>query len=303
MNMRVVLPLLGIAYLAVLGSVAFAQGGMMGPGFPNFPGHAGYEIDHNLVLPQIAVGANYSTSLVLLNLGNQQYMSWVSEPNLRTTGRIHLFQPDGSRMLVSANGGSPGSEIPFDLQAGETVQFDLDFAGPDTSCWALIDVDEGGNSMGWGMMDDQEMHRGSRIMATAFYAHRDGARTVSRVGVMPSLYEMGRFFNAITPVQSRKGLFTGVAIVNTGPVTVTLDLLLKDQTGRNWATRQLNLQAGNQMARYIHELFPAIPDGFGGFLEVRSADEGVVTMGILESNGILTAVPTMHYGRFDRARP
>jgi ribosomal protein L5 len=49
---------------------------------------------------------------------------------------------------------------------------------------------------------------------------------------------------------------------------------------------------------FVHELFSSVlPADFKGFLEASSSDEGIVAMGLLVSQGIMTSVPMAHYGQ------
>ena len=272
--------------------------GMMGSGTPTFPGWEGHEMNQNLILPQVAVGDHYVTTLILMNLGNAQQMSWVSPQNLTTTGKIYLYNQDGTRMPVSINGASPATEIAFSLDPSKTVKFDLASPGSDKSGWALIAVDDSGNNSSWGMMDNQQMMRGRRLIATLFYTYRNGAQTVSRVGVIPSLYEMNHYFTSVLAAESQDDIYTGVAIVNTNAKPVSIQLTLKDANGQVVATKQLSLAAGSQFASFINQIFGnSVPSRLQGSMEVDASDEGIVTLGLLVSQGILTSIPTMHYGQ------
>ena len=120
----------------------------------------------------------------------------------------------------------------------------------------------------------------------------------SRVGVIPSMYEMGKFATSIISVQSRDDLYTGVAIVNTSANAITVTLRLKDSNGTVLATSPLSLNPGNQTAKFVHQLFSSVlPANFQGFLEVSSSDEVIVAMGLLVSQGIMSSVPMAHYGQ------
>jgi hypothetical protein len=162
----------------------------------------------------------------------------------------------------------------------------------------LIDVDEPATGSGWGMMDGQTMTRGMRIMADVFYTYSGPGQPTSRVGVVPSMYEMGKFATSLISAQSGDGLYTGVAIVNTGASAANVTLRLKDSNGDLLASAPLAIAPGNQVARFIDELFPSsVPAGFRGFVEVNTSGEGVVAMGLLVANGILTSIPTHHFGQ------
>jgi len=279
------------------GATALAQmpGGM---GNGTFMGYGGHNMDHDLILPQMVVGQHYSTSLLLLNMGDPRVMTWVSPQELTTTGKVYLYHQDGSRLQVSVNGGPPVSEFAFSLDPSRSAHYELSSAGSDTPGWALIDVDEPASGSGWGMMDGQTMTRGMRIMADVFYTYSDSGQPSSRVGVMPSMYEMGKFATSIISAQSNDDLYTGVALVNTNAKAVTVTLRLRDSDGNTLATSPLTLGPGNQVAKFINQIFPSnMPADFRGFLEVSSSDEGVVAMGLLFGQGLLTSLPMMHYGQ------
>ncbi len=283
-----------------LSPVAFGQGsGMMGSrNLPSLIGYGGHEMNQNLILPQVAVGQHYTTSIVLLNMANSQQMTWAAPQDLKTTGKMSFYKQDGSQLVVSVNGGTPSSEYAFSLDASQTTSFDLSFAGADTSGWALIGVDDNPSSSRMGMMDGIQMSRGARIMATVFYAYNDGSQVQSRVGVIPSMYEMGLFKTSLMAVESGQDLYTGVAIVNTSAATVNIQLQLKDMNGNVLATTPLSLAAGNQIAKFSGELFGnALPPGTQGLMEISTDADGVVALGLIVSQGIMTSIPVMHYGQ------
>ncbi len=278
----------------------FGQGsGMMGSGnLPSFIGYGGHEMNQNLILPQVAVGQHYDTSIVLLNMANSQQMPWLTPQDLETSGKIYFYRQDGSQLVVSVNGGAPASQYAFSLDASQTSSFELSFAGSDTSGWALIAVDDTPSGSGTGMMNGIQMSRGARIMATVFYDYKDGSQAQSRVGVIPSMYEMGLFKTSLMAVQSGQDLYTGVAIVNTGAGTVSIQITLKDASGNVLTTVQLSLAAGNQIAKFSGELFgDALPAGAQGFMQISANSDGVVALGLLVSQGIMTSIPVMHYGQ------
>ena len=90
----------------------------MGGSTGQVPGFQNHNLDHNLILPQVAVGQHYITSLLLLNLGNAQMMGWVSPQNLITSGKIYFYRQDGTPLPVSVNGGAAVPEFSFSLDPG-----------------------------------------------------------------------------------------------------------------------------------------------------------------------------------------
>jgi hypothetical protein len=70
-----------------------------------------------------------------------------------------------------------------------------------------------------------------------------------------------------------------------------------DANGQMLANKQILLPAGNQMARFIFEMFDGLPADFQGFLHIQTSDEGVVAMGLMMTDGIMTSIPMLHYGQ------
>ncbi len=281
-----------------LGAAAYAQMPGMGGGTTSFTGFQGHNMNFDLILPQVVVGQHYSTSILLLNMGNAQVMNWVPAQNLTTTGKLYFYHQDGTPLQVSVNNGAPSAEMAFSLGSSKSISYQLSASGSDTPGWALIDVDEPSSGAGWGMMDGATITRGMRLMADVFYTYTGEDQPSSRVGVVPSMYEMGRFATSRISVLSNSNMYTGVAIVNTSANAITVNLRLEDSSGNILSTIPLTLNAGSQVARFIHELFASVlTPNFQGFLEVDSGSDGIVAMGLLLSQGILTSVPMEHYGQ------
>jgi hypothetical protein len=289
--------------LAILTPVASAQNpGMMMPGtaLPTLPGYQGHELHENMVVPQFAVGEHYTTSILLFNMGNMTQIPWMSPQALQLMGTIYFYHQDGTPLQVRINGSNPVSEYPIALSASDSISLEMSSPGSDTSGWALITVNDDGTNP-WGMMNGQQMMRANRIMATAYYTFKQDGQVVSRAAIIPSIYEMQRYFTSLTPVQVQDGIDTGLAIVNTSAQSVMVQLTLKDVNGGTIATRQVPLAAGNQIARFIDEpqLFGgAITGIFHGFVQMDTSAEGVVGLGLFTTGGIMTSIPTQHHGAF-----
>jgi hypothetical protein len=89
------------------------------------------------------------------------------------------------------------------------------------------------------------------------HTYSDSRQPVSRVGVVPSMYEMGKFATSIISAQSNDNLYTGVALVNTNANAVTVTLRLRDSNGNTLATSPLTLNPGSQVAGFITQMFPS----------------------------------------------
>ncbi len=68
-NIRLVVFAGVLVFVLLSARISRAQGtGMMGPGMSGFMGFEGHQIDHNLIIPQIAVGQDYVTTISLINM-------------------------------------------------------------------------------------------------------------------------------------------------------------------------------------------------------------------------------------------
>jgi hypothetical protein len=279
------------------------HGGGSGEGYQSYYGWQGHDLEHNLVLPQVAVGGNTVTTIALFNMGNRQQMTWLDSEELVTTGTLYFFRQTGAALDVK-NEGQTRSEIRFSLEASEILFLEITAEGPVTPGWMLIKVDsddDGDDSSfgNWGRMDDHAIGRGERVMATAYYTIRNpNGKVDSQTAVMPAVFERGRFFNSVVTAQVSKSVNTGVALVNTSDTAASVRLVLRNSNGSEFVRRTIELKAGNQTARFVDELFSDIDfsAGFRGMLEIQTDDEGIVSMGLLMSDGVLTSLPTHHYG-------
>jgi hypothetical protein len=268
-------------------------------------GFGDHHMEHNLILPQVVAGGNSTTTLMLLNLGNMEQMPWAEEADLETRGTLHFFRQDGSPLMVEINGEGPASEHSFVLASGHSQALKLTGQGGLAQGWALVEVEDDAPPDGstWGNMDGHEVMRGERMVATAFYTLKDSqSRVIYQVGVMPAIYEREHFFSSLLAAQFGPDVNTGVGIVNSSSEDVTVTLRLKDADGELVVTRELPLKAGHQTASFITDFFEGeVPQGFQGVLEVTTEDEGVVTLGLLMTENILTSIPVHHHGGWTNA--
>lgn len=303
-----------LLFTAVLFTTA---GAMAASSQKSSPGHHGLERENNLVFAQMAVGEGIETNLSLLNVVDPQRVGPNGTP--LSSGTVHFFAQDGSALPVRINGGEPTAEFAFSLEPFEMVWLLLTAEGPTTPGWMLIEVDQrnsdddgeddsssamrgpgprngddGGSSDG-----NDDFESGERLLATAYFTTQDDqGAMISRVGVIPSKFLDDDYFTTVLAAQFSPGINTGAAIVNTGSSANTVQLRLRDVQGTLVASAPLTLEAGNQTARFIDELFPgSVPEGFQGFLEIDADSSGIVTLGLLQTDLILTSLPTRHYGR------
>ncbi|MFZ0427902.1 MAG: hypothetical protein WAO20_07280 [Acidobacteriota bacterium] len=274
-----------------------------------FSGWQGLEVERNLILPQVAVGGDITTTLVLGNLGSRLRQGWLSSDQLITTGSLHFFSSAGADLSVTI-GGVTAPEHTFSLGPSGVQFYEVTASGDVQTGWLLISVDDptGANSDSaatddWGYMDDQHVDRGKRLLATAYYTITDSTGAVeSQVAVLPAVLERARFFNSFLPVQYGNGIDTGVAIVNTGSEEAEIRLVLRNSAGETVAEEVLPISAGSQIARYVDQVFGSstLPQEFKGILEVTTDSDGIVTLGLLQTGRVLTSLPLYHFGRWHK---
>lgn len=275
----------------------------------SFEGWHGISVERNLVLPQVAIGGDITTTIVLANLGSRLRLGWLASDQLITSGTLSFFASSGDPMEVTI-GGSTASEHSFSLDPSGVQFLEVTAEGSVETGWVLIQVDDptAANAdstaeADWGYMDDQPVDRGKRLLATAYYTISDATGAVqSQVAVVPAVMEPARFFNAFLPVQYAEGIDTGIAIVNTGASDAQVSLVLRDTNGTSVAEEELTLGAGSQTARYVTQLFntSALPEAFKGILEVTTEADGLVTLGLLQTGRVLTSLPVYHFGRWQQ---
>jgi hypothetical protein len=232
-------------------------------------------------------------------------MDWLNDETLEVKGKISFFRQDGTPLSVSINEGAASSEYVFALESAEILFLEVKSKGPNVPGWALIEVEEPDTDTSWGMMDGQEMFRGQRISATGFYTLTgDSGELLSRVGVLPSMYERGRYFNSELIALYGGRANTGVAIVNTSSETVSVGMKRSNSEGDEVASTTLSFKPGKQVAQFIDQMFEdKLPDGFSGVLEISSQQDGIVVMGLMMTQGILTSIPVHHFGAWQGPGP
>lgn len=307
--MRSVRLWVGWSSLLLIGGVALAQmGGGMGPGGnhgpapDHFPGWQGHELEHNIILPQVAVGDQVTMTLVFTNMGTPRRMGWFEdEEDYTVTGTLRFFADNGDPLPVEIEG-ITDSQFPLNLEASAISYMEV--SAPSGSGlqkgWLLVEVNDGDQS-DWGFMDGHAVARGERLMVSAYYSilNQDG-ELASQVAVRPATFRRGLFGNSIVTAQFKETaagvVRTGFAIVNSGDEEASVDLRLVDGDGQEVAVNSLTLAAGAQEARFIDELFSSIPADFQGALELSTDADGVVSLGLLQTGLVTTSLPVHHYG-------
>ncbi|MGI8785519.1 MAG: IPT/TIG domain-containing protein [Acidobacteriota bacterium] len=188
----------------------------------------------SLVFPHIAIGGGFSTQVVLVNASNQ-----------RVAGKIRLTRSDGTPLLLGF-----GSELPYDIPPNGTFRAELTSAGDVQVGYAAVVLEQGA-----------AMPSGSAI-----FQIKKGNDVVSEAGVAAiAATRLARIF------VDNAGTRTAVAIASAGNPATVVTVTLIDRNGNAIATTTtLDLPAEGHRARFVHELFPGLPEGFSGLMEISS---------------------------------
>ncbi|NOZ14166.1 MAG: hypothetical protein GXO69_11085 [Acidobacteria bacterium] len=240
----------------------------------------GMEMEHNMVLPHIVLGGGYETELVFMNPGSGQEVS----------GTIYFYAQNGSELSVMYNGVSRSS-IEFTVPQSGYFSLKLGTPGDEQQiAWAVFI-----NSGDQPDAEDQDMYMGDHLFTSIFYKRFDtnSDRLATQVGVMGMRFMSGMGMGYGMMVRNDAHNITGFAIVNTSDAELTAALTLKNPDGTTFAERNLTLPAGNQMVDVLSDFFSGTADisTFEGTMEIRSDVEGLVPLGLINTDGIQTAIP------------
>ncbi|NOY23281.1 MAG: hypothetical protein GXO70_07210 [Acidobacteria bacterium] len=256
----------------------FAHGDGIGSGI--HMNQDGMEMEHNMVLPHIVLGGGYETELVFMNPGTGQEVS----------GTLYFYAQDGSDLSVIYNGISQSS---IEFTVPQSGYFSLKLGTPDDPqqiAWAVFI-----NSSDQPDADDRDMYMGDHLFVSIFYKRFDtnSDRMATQVGVMGMRFMSGMGMGYGMMVRNDDHNITGFAIVNTSDVEMTTTLTLNNPDGTTFAERNLTLLAGNQVVDILSNFFDGVADisTFEGTMEIRTDEEGMVPLGLINTDGIQTAIP------------
>ncbi len=212
----------------------------------------------SLTFPQVAIGGAYKTQIILISKSSQQ-----------VRGKIRLFRSDGTPFQLST-----GSEIAYQIEAHGAYRLELSDSGPVQAGYATISLDQG-----------DAIPSGTLI----FQMLRDGKlMTEAGVAAIPATTKARIFVD-------RAATETGLALASPGNPATAVTLKWLDRLGRPLGTTAVNLPAGGHAAKFAYELFPGLPSGFTGILEINSSVPVVPVTLMLTNNQrddlILTTMP------------
>ena len=235
-----------------------------------------------IFLPQIGAGGTLSTQILLINptsetLSGEIQLTGNDGLPLELELSVRSQQPGG----VVQGGPVTGSTFPFQLAPNGIFQGTLTSSAEVEAGYAVVTVQVG-----------------SRVPAgTAVFQFRDGdGRLVSQAGVgAMDPTSAARIFVDTARTQ------TGVALVNTGNQAVTVSFDVLDRNGNPIARETREMPAKGHMAVFVRQLFPNLPLGFTGVLEISAPSEVIPITLKLSRNSrgdlILTTLPVADLNR------
>ena len=185
------------------------------------------------------------------------------------TGTLHLNNDEGNPLTVDLNGEDVEGILDFEVPAGGMKVFQTDGAGPLAVGSATVTSD--------GPLSGVILFGGA-------------------VGVAGIGESLGLRLGLIAPVESNTAaeINTGIAVQNVSPVEATLDLTLRDATGGQVATAQVEMAAGGHWARFLPEIeWDVAPDlsDFEGILEVDSGGAEIAASVLQTRPGQFATMP------------
>lgn len=197
-----------------------------------------------LVFPQVVSGAEFRTEILLMNPGPSA-----------AEGEVAFRDRQGAEWMIATSRGS-GPRFPYQIPPG--------------GVWQLKTLDSGASPRAGYVMVAPRAGQAPPA-GNALFSSFPGGVLISQAGV-PSVPATTR---ARLFVSRRKAALeateTGIAIANTAGQEARVRLLLfADDGRRKFAEETLELAAGHQLARFLGELFTALPEQMNGVLTVES---------------------------------
>ena len=214
-----------------------------------------------LSLSQFADGGGWRTQVILVNPTDNPL-----------TGTIQ-FLGDGSATVaaspvtLTANGQAASS---FAYTIPRQSSFKLATSGtPSTTSSGSVRVTPTGNTVA--------------PSALLVFSYKPGAVTVSEAGVPAIQGSAFRMYAEVNNAAMPGPIETGVAVANLGSTagTVNFELFKLDGSAAGIPSTSLTLAANGHLAKFVQELFPALPLPFQGILRISSAAaSGISVVGL-----------------------
>jgi hypothetical protein len=250
---------------AVVGNRIFIPGGSPIEGFGTTAEADFFSVNEELLLPQFVTGGPYSTSIVITN----------PDP-LRTA--------DATVSLTNLNGGPLETNL-HEAASGDSVRSSITVLIPPLAARTVIGSEATSPRLKVGTA---RVRASTRVSAYAI---------IRGVGPQLTVYPSIAARQLVLDVRRTQahGIHTGIAILNLATEPANLTLRFHDSaTGQEVLQVTRILAAGEQLSRFIHELFAELQNiDFAGTLTLQSTAQLAVAGLSFEPSGVVTipAIP------------
>ncbi|UCF35553.1 MAG: hypothetical protein JSU96_12000 [Acidobacteriota bacterium] len=216
----------------------------------------------SLYLPQIGSGSGLGTDVLLFN-----------SSSATSRGTLRFYAAAGNPLSFWIDGRLQ-SEVKIELKGFACTKIALQVQGGVASGYAMLTADSGEH----------------RFSGVALYRYEREGRPVSEAGV--PLVKSSQWMSTL--IDQGEGR-VAIALANSTPQTSGITLSLLDREGVEVGATVIDLVPHGHLARFVDELFPGLPIGFTGSLDMQSdrAFSGVslkLTRNT-RSDSILTTLP------------
>lgn len=177
--------------------------------------------------PQIANGANFRTSIVVIN-----------PSTVDASGQLRFFRSDGAGFPLPLTGGTSESSVGVRIPARGAVRLDSTGRGSLQAGWAVLTTDVA-------------------VTANAVFQTFSGPAVISEAGVSASRL-IRRFTIFVDTIGTAR---TGLALANpvAAPVSMTMRLFNKNGAEVTTSPVRLTLLPNQHISRFIDQLLPNVP--------------------------------------------
>jgi hypothetical protein len=217
---------------------------------------------YSLFFPHVADGGGAGGWRTTITLANRSASS--------SSAVVNFYDGQGGPLTVRV-GGQTGSQFPVTIPPFGVAQIKTE--------------PEGGLKTGWAVVQAAEPVSGLAI----FTWGSGSADFVDEVGVPATvpLRSMAVF------AQAGAGTSTGLAIANPNAGSVNVTLVLRNSDAQELARTTLTLPGMGQIARYLHEIFPAMGQTeFTGKLDISSA-QPLVALALRQRENTFSSLPVI----------
>ncbi len=218
--------------------------------------------DGELLFPQIGAGSILNTEIIL-----------VDRSGVESVGVIRLTGSDGNPLELDLDGVT-GTSFPYRIAPNGTFAVNLTSPSGIRQGYATI-TPSPGNPLPFG---------------TAVFQFTSGSAPISEAGVAAA--QSTRRARLFVDFASTR---TGVAVANPSGVPLNLTLTLRDKYGLSIESAQRAIPARGHFATFSDEIFPTLPEGFTGLLDIEAVQPFyAVTLkltGNSRGDSILTTLP------------